>query len=311
MARADHHVHAVTDGPSGTAVVHLPVDWVAARRLRAETDQFFCTTQAGGCGEVVTAAVGTLLVPHFRHRPGSRCRFAAGAGSAGAYAHLAYQRALESWLCRQGLEPHLEHVLDDRGRADLHVVVHSVAHSIEVQLTQLSEEVWDQRNARYASQVDHVQWLHGSVCARSRDRDLATAGNGVALEIRLAPEGGVLVGTRWLGTTAWAPLDDCRMTAGGLQTPHGAVAAAELTYIRQSRTAFDPWIREQRAKRKAAEAATAAAAAERRRQLVIAANACEAPVRFSAARTSTALRCCVCRQPLSEVLAAIGRHVLC
>jgi len=250
-----HMTHAATDGPAGTAAVELPRDVDAARSVRARYGNcFWCTTEAGGCGCRLTTAIGEVLRPHFRHHAGSTCAFATGAREAGAaYQHLDYQRALERWLRAQGFEPHLEHEFDDRGRADLHVVVADIAHSIEVQLTTIPEATWDARNARCARHVDRCTWLHGPGCEKTRERDLYVSTRGHVLEIRRNGGGEVSLGTRWLNNTVWVALSDCRMTADGIATPHTSVASAELEDLDASRARFQLWVTEELERRAEAE----------------------------------------------------------
>jgi hypothetical protein len=67
--------------------------------------------------------------------------------------------------------------------------------------------------------VDHVTWLYGP----SAEALAATAvvSIGVALEIAREPgdDNKVHVGTRGHATTAWHPLDDCRLEPDGFWTP--------------------------------------------------------------------------------------------
>ncbi|QCB92630.1 competence protein CoiA family protein [Cellulomonas shaoxiangyii] len=212
--------HAVTDGADGTAHVVAPAEREDALRLRID-HQFWCTTQAGGCGQQLELPAGPVRGPYFRHKRGaSPCALlSSGRDVGGAYAHLAYQRELMAWLQGQGYVPTIEHTLDGAGRADLHVVVNGVEHTLEVQLTDLGSTAWRDRDDRYRGAVDQVTWLFGPAAdgAASTQR----AREGVTLRIGRDVQG-VRVGVEVDGVEiddSWNALPACRMEAGGVWTP--------------------------------------------------------------------------------------------
>lgn len=212
--------HAVSDGPAGTATAVAPPAHDAAARLKAAHRTFWCTTQADGCGGILDLHVGKVRIPHFQHRRDASACTLSGRDAAASYAHLAYQRELASWLASQGYVASMEHRFNDAGRADLHVVVDGVAHTLEVQLTDIGVHAWQDRDARYRAHVDQVTWLHGpsSTTAATTDR----VGRDYALRIRRDNDI-VQLGVDTTGTetgTAWAALSECRLTPAGVWTPH-------------------------------------------------------------------------------------------
>ena len=255
--------HAVIDGPSGTTDVVAPPSHPAAGRLKVQHPSFWCTTQAGGCGGILDLHVGTVRIPHFQHRRDASGCALTHRDAGGAYAHLAYQRELATWLDAQGYTATIEHRFDDAGRADLHVVVEGVAHTLEVQLTDLGVHVWKDRDERYRSHVDQVTWLHGPNASRTALTDRVL--RDVALRID-REAGQVRIGVDTDATeTAWAVLQECKITPDGVWTPHLeptlqllAAARAEAERRRQAK--------EDERARRAAEEAERRAARELREQ---------------------------------------------
>ncbi|MFS0703242.1 competence protein CoiA family protein [Cellulomonas sp. 179-A 9B4 NHS] len=210
----------MTDSPTGTATVVAPPSHDAAARLKAAHRTFWCTTQAGGCGGVLILYVGTVRVPHFQHLPGASPCVLSSRDAAPAYAHLAYQRELTAWLADQGYDARIEHRFDDAGRADLHVLVGGVAHTLEVQLTDIAVDAWQDRDARYRTHVDHVRWLHGPASTTTARTERVT--RDYALRIGRDEVGGVRIGVDTTGVEAaiaWVSLAECRMTAAGVWVP--------------------------------------------------------------------------------------------
>lgn len=238
-------VWAVTDGPSGTQAVDVPSDrWQAIRLREHHSGDFWCSTEASGCGGGLILAAGPVLIPHFRHRRDARCEFIGSESKAGpAYEHLRYQRALLRWLEAQGYSPALEKTLGPDGRTDLHVVVNSVRHSVEVQLSPLPSAAWRERDAKYRRHHEHVTWLYGPAAEAAGATELGV--RGLSFALRPGPN----VGVRDVDAdTHWAELTECRLTPNGLYVP-GLEEARELHRVRKAEA--DEAIR--RAQEKAAE----------------------------------------------------------
>lgn len=265
MATSDLR-HAVTDGPTGTADVVAPPAHDAAARLRAAHRTFWCTTQAGGCGGVLDLHVGEVRIPHFQHRRDASACALTTRDAGPSYAHLAYQRELAAWLADQGYEATIEHRFNDAGRADLHVLVEDVAHTLEVQLTDIGAHAWKDRDARYRAHVDHVTWLHGPSSTTTATTERVACD--YALRISRGDDSGIRVGVDITGddsATVWAPLGECRITPEGVWTPHLETTLRELAEARAEvglRRAVD----EAERARRAAEAAARRAELERKQQ---------------------------------------------
>jgi hypothetical protein len=185
--------HAVVDGPHGTHAVELSPVRAEALRLKAlHEESFWCGIQAGGCGGGLVLAAGPIRVPYFRHQSGADCALAGdSARAARSYEHLHYQRALLTWLEAQGLSATTEHHLGPDGRADLHVIVHSRHHTIEVQLSPIGVNEWRRRDDGYHRQVDHVTWLYGAAAETAAAVEQADRGH--ALHIRTGAETGTAI----------------------------------------------------------------------------------------------------------------------
>lgn len=231
--------HAVVDGPDGMHAVELSPLRAEALRLKAlHKEAFWCSTQAGGCGGALIRAAGPVRIPYFRHHPGADCAFAGdSARAARSYEHLDYQRALLAWLEAQGLSATMEHHLGPDGRADLHVVVHSRRHTIEVQLSPLGINDWRRRDEGYRRQVDHVTWLYGpaaetAAAAEQAERDRA-------LHIRAGAESGsgIEIGVVTDLAQAWSPLEECELRSEAFWTPHLEQALADLAAARAAEAA--------------------------------------------------------------------------
>ena len=253
-------IHAVTDGPGGLLTAVAPHDRDKARALRARhAGQFWCSTAAGGCGAPLQLKAGEILVPHFAHLARtSHCPIASGRRtSADSYAHLAYQLALQEWLADQGHTATIEHTFPaEGGRADLHIDLEGTSHSIEVQLSPLTEESWDTRTTKYLQHARVVTWLFGE----PRETEAVRALRSPALvSMRIGEEDGVVVlGATSLLETHWDLLTDCTYSPAGIWTPGLAEALAQSTQAR----AEDERARED-AERRAREAAAAKERARR------------------------------------------------
>lgn len=263
--------HAVVDGSDGTHAVELSPVRAEALRLKAlHEESFWCSTQAGGCGGSLVLAAGPIRVPYFRHHRGADCALAGdNARAARSYEHLHYQRALLAWLEAQGLRATTEHHLGPDGRADLHVIVRSRRHTIEVQLSPLGLNKLRRRDEGYHRQVDHVTWLYGAAAetaaaAEQADRGHALhiragAGSGTALEI------GVVTDL----TEAWSPLGECELRTEQFWTPHLDEALADLAAAHEEAAARAAEEAAEEARREASkQAAARRRAAEAKREFV-------------------------------------------
>ena len=243
--------HACTDGPSGILIEEAPEAREEALALKQRhADAFWCSLEAGGCGQKVELTAGQVRIPYFRHLPGhSACAVGSSGNSTGdAYAHLVYQVALSRWLLEQDYSPVLEQTFpDDGGRADLHVEVDGARHSVEVQLSPLTEVDWQERTAKYAQHVNATTWMFGPDRSTEARRALLADGE-VAWRLKVV-EGAVLVGTIAHDFEEWAPLTACTFDAAGVHSPHEA-AAREAS--RAYRTDQDAKVQAEREKREAA-----------------------------------------------------------
>jgi hypothetical protein len=224
----DHLRHAVTDGPDGSAAVALPSIRAAALRMKAFYGRgFWCSSAIGGCGAMLIVAAGKMRVPHFRHKPGERgeCALELDPRRADAiYRHLALQRALVEWINAQGHDAQIEYPVAG-GRADVHVVIDSRRHSLEVQLSPITGAEWKRRDNLYRNQIEDVTWLFGDALDTRATEDLLR--HDVSFHIHVDSDLEVALGTRFVDDhIAWDELQYCRLTSGGLWTPHSATAVA-------------------------------------------------------------------------------------
>ncbi len=243
-------VWASIDGPHGVRAVTLPAErWGALALKDHHRGEFWCTTEAGGCGGRLIANAGEIRRPYFRHHAGAPCQYLSRPDSAGpAYEHLQYQRHFQRWLVDQGLNATLEKVLGADGRTDLHVHVERVSHSLEIQLSPMPTQAWHEREGRYRRHVHHVTWFYGPGAESASAMEVSRSG--VAFDLRPGPE----IGVRDVDNTRhWVPLKDCRLMPDGLQVP-GLAEARALQDQRQ---------KEQMAKATAAREALALAEVER------------------------------------------------
>ena len=226
-------VLAVTDGPDGVEAIELPSNrWQAIEVRERHRNRFWCSTEAQGCGGQVLIAAGPILIPHFRHQKDARCSFIGHESKASpAYEHLRYQRAIQRWLATQGHDAVIEKTLGSDGRTDLHVVINSVRHSLEVQLSPLPSPAWRERDAKYRRHHDHVTWLYGPAAEAAGATELSL--RGVAFSLRPGPSIGV---RDFDAGTHWAELADCRLTDRGLEVP-GLEAALALHQHRKAEAA--------------------------------------------------------------------------
>lgn len=255
--------HAVVDGPDGTCAVELsPVRSEALALKALHAALFWCSTRAGGCGGSLILAAGPVRFPYFRHQGAADCALAGdSARAARCYEHLRYQRALLAWLEAQGLRATIEHHLGPDGRADLHVVVRSRRHTIEVQLSPLGVDVWQRRDERYHRQIDHVTWLYGPGAEGTAAAEQAVRGHALQIRSGAAPVTeagtGIEIGVVTELGEAWSPLEECELRAEKFWTPHLDQALADLAAARVAAAARAAEEAAQEAQREAARQAAA------------------------------------------------------
>jgi hypothetical protein len=219
---------AVTDGPAGTHTVVLPDDLAEVRRLVAHyRGRFWCSTQAGGCGERLAAGSRG-----FRHADeDSWCRFAA-ADAGPAYEHLRYEPALTAWLAAQGCRPRLRKLADPAGAVDVQVLVDELDAILELQLSPLSDSAWRERDDADRGQHRHVTWLYGPGAEEAAATEAAVRGTSLAMRRQ---NRGLIVGVRDdEDRTRWVPLTACRLTADGFSAP--GVEQARAAHARRTST---------------------------------------------------------------------------
>jgi hypothetical protein len=204
---------AVTDGPDGTHAVVLPDDAPGAQQLvRHYRGQFWCSTQAGGCGERLLAGAHG-----FRHSAAdSWCRFS-DADAGPAYEHLRYQPALGAWLAGGRHQPRLRKLAGPTGAIDLEVAVADVDVLLVLQLSPLSDAAWRDRDDVHRRHHRNVVWFYGPGADGAAGTEASI--RGTALELRRQGRG-LVVGVREADDAVrWLPLAACRLTADGLVAP--------------------------------------------------------------------------------------------
>ena len=231
--------HAVVDGAHGTHAVELSLVRSEALQLKAlHNEQFWCSTQANGCGGTLVLAAGKIRIPYFRHRPGAACALAGdNVRAARSYEHLRCQRALVGWLTAQGLSATIEHYFGPDGRADIHVVVSGRSHTIEVQLSPISLIEWRRRDENYRRQVDQVTWLYGAGAETMAAAEQATRGHAYNLRAHAEQAQALEVGVVTDLTDAWSHLDECELRIDRFWTPRLDEALADLATARDQAAA--------------------------------------------------------------------------
>ncbi|WP_430336197.1 competence protein CoiA family protein [Rhodococcus sp. ACT016] len=148
------------DGPSGRTLKALPSDRIAARALKRQ-HTFWCSTDYGGCGTKLVPAIGEHNKPHLRHPPGAPC---AMIDHVEPIVHAWIQQRLQEWLRNQGISARTEQILDSGARTDIgfHFGREERLHAIEVQLTPMPVQEWEDRTSRYLRDVAHLSWLFGT-----------------------------------------------------------------------------------------------------------------------------------------------------
>ncbi|MEO5664964.1 MAG: competence protein CoiA family protein [Nocardioides sp.] len=227
--------HAVVDGSDGTHAVELsPVRSEALQLKALHDEQFWCSTQANGCGGPLVLAAGQIRIPYFRHHPGAACALAGdNARAARSYEHLRCQRALVAWLTAQGLDATIEHYFGPDGRADIHVMVSGRSHTIEVQLSPISLVEWRRRDENYRRQVDQVTWIYGAGAETAAAAEQATRGHAYNLRAHAEQAQAFEVGVVTDLTDRWSHLDECELRIDRFWTPRLDEALADLATARE------------------------------------------------------------------------------
>ncbi|MFJ1793102.1 hypothetical protein [Kitasatospora griseola] len=218
---------AVVGGPESDRPIIAPEEPHNLDEFRRHfgTDQFWCGTLLGGCGEKLMTKRYESKVCHFSHYPdrdGSKpiChRSATGVESAD---HLFIKRDVKAWLADQG---HL-------AQADLRSLGHGPGDAVDFWLRATGQHLrfalhpGDYRNWRRAmeslgAKTGRVEWVFERDGVVVNDM---VARRGYALRVRCETHGTdrrVLIGLATAGTGAipWAPLESCRMTSEGLIPP--------------------------------------------------------------------------------------------
>ncbi|MEV7928470.1 hypothetical protein [Kitasatospora sp. NPDC088779] len=218
---------AVIGGPDSDRPVIAPEEPHNLDEFRRHfgTDQFWCGTHLGGCGEKLMTKRYEWKVCHFSHYPdrdGSKptChRSATGVESAD---HLFIKRDVKAWLADQG---HL-------AQGDLRSLGHGPGDAVDFWLRATEQHLrfalhpgdyrsWRRAVESLGAKTGRVEWVFGRDGVVVNDM---VARRGYALRVRCETQGTdrrVLIGLVTAGTGAipWAPLESCRMTSEGLIPP--------------------------------------------------------------------------------------------
>ncbi|MEV7022088.1 competence protein CoiA family protein [Kitasatospora sp. NPDC093558] len=205
---------AVIGGPDSDQPVIAPEQPHHLDELRRHfgTDQFWCGTHLGGCGEKLMTKRYEWKVCHFSHYPdrdGSKptChRSATGVESAD---HLFIKRDVKAWLADQGY----------LAQADLRSLGHDPGDAVDFWLCPTGQHLrfalhpgdyrtWRRAVESLGAKTGRVEWVFGRDGAVVTD---TVARRGYALRVRCETQGTdrrVLIGvvTANTGTVPWAPL---------------------------------------------------------------------------------------------------------
>jgi hypothetical protein len=215
---------AVIGGPDSDQPVILPeqphnLDDFLRRFGR---DDFWCGTLLGGCGEPLRAKRYVTKVCHFAHEPDpNRGECYRTTRSADGADHLFVKAHVTRWLAGQG------YTVQGELRSHGHCHGDAVEFRLRRTKTHLRFELhpegylsWRKAADSLSAKEDRIEWVFGQDDALTRDM---VARRGYVLLVRCETEDNdrrVLIGTVTDGKkTAWAPLEQCRMTGGGLVTP--------------------------------------------------------------------------------------------
>ncbi|MFB8217176.1 hypothetical protein [Streptomyces anulatus] len=185
-------------------------------------DDFWCGTLLGGCGEPLRPKRYVTRVCHFAHEadPG-RGECHRTANSVDGADHLFIKAHVTRWLAGQG------HAAQGELRSFGHCHGDAVDFRLARTKTHLRFELhpedyrsWRKAADSLGAKQGRLEWVFGQDDALARDM---VARRGYALLVRCETEGTdrrVHIGTVTDGNRApWAPLEQCKMTEGGLVTP--------------------------------------------------------------------------------------------
>lgn len=217
---------AVLGGPGSDRPVILPEEPHNLDEFRRQfgTDRFWCGTLLGGCGEKVMTKRYETKVCHFSHYPdrhGGRAVCHRSANGVDSADHLFIKRHVTEWLAGQG----------HATRAELRSLGHGPGDAVDFWLRATQQHLrfelhpedyrsWRKAADSLGAKEGHVEWVFGPDGAITRD---VVARQGYALRVRCETAGNdrrVLIGTVTAERpVVWAPLEQCRMTRGGIVTP--------------------------------------------------------------------------------------------
>lgn len=225
-APGERDIYAVLDSADSEQPVSAPADRNAAWRLKA-AHTFHCSTALGGCGTELTFAIGDVNIPHFRHRSGVTCALGGSGSVADRYTHLAIQNALRDWInVMPGFTCGLE-VSVEEGRTDVLATGPDFEAALEVQRSQLSGTARRERTSRYLTRAASVDWLFESTGIDAFKTELAERGwslriwwGWVKQECRIGVSYYAGEDTEPELKAAGGPLEQWRLTAGGLDSEH-------------------------------------------------------------------------------------------
>ena len=123
-------------------------------RLQSQSKELVCTA----CGSNVFYRAGSYI-PHFVHYRAACLNLY---GEPESKEHLAGKWAIYTSLKSQGLDPALERFFPETGqRADVSVTVNGDSIAIEVQMSHISVERWEERRKLYLSMGVRDYWYFG------------------------------------------------------------------------------------------------------------------------------------------------------
>ena len=217
---------AVMGGRSSDRPVILPEEPhnLDAFRLQYGTDDFWCGTLLGGCGEQLMTRRYESKVCHFAHHPdrtgtASPChRQARGSDSAD---HLFIKHHVTLWLAEQGHAARAELRSLGSGPGDaVDFWLRATKQLFRFELRPEDYRSWRKAASSLSTREGHVEWVFGPTNAITKDM---AARQGYALLVRCETSGNdrrVFIGTATLDTkVTWEALESCTITEAGIVTP--------------------------------------------------------------------------------------------
>ncbi|MEV0493231.1 hypothetical protein [Streptomyces atratus] len=216
---------AVMGGPDSDRPVILPEEPHNLDEFRRQfgTNDFWCGTLLGGCGENLRSKRYETKVCHFAHNRDHSGRRTCGrtSGSVDSADHLFVKSHVTRWLADQG------HAVRGELRSFGHCPGDAVEFSLRATRQHLRFELhpedyrsWREAADSLSAKEQHIEWVFGRDGAPLQD---TLARQGYALRARCVTEGNerrVLIGTMTAKEPlVWDSLDDCLMTSSGLLTP--------------------------------------------------------------------------------------------